>query len=261
MAAGVSDTESSNRGELTGAWAVVTGGSKNIGRAVAALLSERGANVVMCARDEAHLTEAARELHATTGGVFIPVVCDVAEADDRRRLVDAAHSAADGPIDILVNNAYAHAATADTDILEIPAKAWDLTVAANLVAPYELARSFGRPMREAGRGCVVNVVAGPGLLPVHGWAPYGVTTAALWMLTRYLALECAPSIRVNAVCPGTIHPESEYRPYARDVLLPTVPMGRIGGPDEVAEAVAFLVSPRASYTTGALLTVNGGRLW
>jgi NAD(P)-dependent dehydrogenase (short-subunit alcohol dehydrogenase family) len=248
-------------GPFVGMWAVVTGASRNIGAAIASALADAGADLVISARNLAPLEEVANRIATATGRRVIPVAADVTSASDRVRLVDTAQRESGGAIGVLVNNAYDHASTIGTDILALPDDAWDRAIAANLRAPYDLCRQFGIPMRSRGQGAIINVVAGPGLLPAAGWAPYGVTTAGLWMLTRYLAMECAPSVRVNAVCPGTIHPATENRAYAREVMLSQVPMGRIGRPEEVAGAVVHLASPGSSYTTGALLTVNGGRLW
>ena len=245
---------------LQGQWAVVTGASANIGYAIATALAREGADLVVAARRQGPLEQAASAIAKDTGRNVETVVADVGLRADRLRLVEHALNVA-GCVDVLVNNAYLHASTDETDIFDLDDDVWEKTFSVNVHGPFDLARRFGREMRAGRGGNIVNIVAGPGLLPARGWAPYGVTTAGLWMLTRYLAVECAPAIRVNAVCPGTIAPEDEYRKYAREVILPTLPMQRTGRPEEVAGAVIYLVSPAASYTTGALIAVNGGRLW
>ena len=130
-----------------------------------------------------------------------------------------------------------------------------------MLAPYELARRFGPGMRERGWGNIINVVSGSGLLPTKGLLPYGVSKAALWMMTRYLASELAPAIRVNALCPGiVVAPDAAPDPSAASVL-PLIPMGRTGHPDEIVGAAVYLASDASSYTTGSLLVCNGGRPW
>jgi NAD(P)-dependent dehydrogenase (short-subunit alcohol dehydrogenase family) len=127
-------------------------------------------------------------------------------------------------------------------------------------------------MLASGRGGnVINLVSGtgllptsaPGHLPVPSMAPYGVAKAALWMLTRYLAAELAPAIRVNAICPGLVSETGrrEEEAYVRLLQSGAVPMGRGGRPEEVAGAAVYLASPAASYTTGEMIICNGGRAW
>jgi NAD(P)-dependent dehydrogenase (short-subunit alcohol dehydrogenase family) len=116
-------------------------------------------------------------------------------------------------------------------------------------------------MRERGSGNVINVVSGSGLLPTKGLLPYGATKAALWMMTRYLASELAPAIRVNALCPGIVVPDGAVPDQSANSVLPLIPLGRTGRPGEMAGAAVYLASDASSYTTGSLLVCNGGRPW
>jgi NAD(P)-dependent dehydrogenase (short-subunit alcohol dehydrogenase family) len=212
--------------------------------------------LTLVARGEEMLRRVAEEIDAETGRRVVTVAADLGTLDGVREVVDAVPR-----VDILVNNAAETASTPGIDILDLTEEHWRRAFEVNLLAPYRLSSALGKKMRTTGGGSIINVVAGPGFLPLTGYAPYGVTTAGLWMLTRYLAQECAPTIRVNAICPGTISEAEEYRAYARERVLPTVPMRRTGTPDEVAGAAVYLASEAASYTTGAVITVNGGRHW
>jgi NAD(P)-dependent dehydrogenase (short-subunit alcohol dehydrogenase family) len=244
----------------SGRWAVVTGASRNIGRETARALAADGWDLVVCARHPEPLAAVAATIAAEHGRQVVPVVADVAVAADRDRLERCVRSATPS-IGALVNNAYFHGSTHDTPLLEVGDAVWDQAFEVNVRAPYDLCRRFAAVMDAGALGGIVNVVAGPGLVPARGYGPYGVSVAGLWMLTRYLAAELAPSIRVNAVCPGTIAEEGEHRAYAQQEILPSVPMARSGRPEEVAGAIRYFLSGDASYTTGALLTVNGGRHW
>jgi NAD(P)-dependent dehydrogenase (short-subunit alcohol dehydrogenase family) len=116
-------------------------------------------------------------------------------------------------------------------------------------------------MRERGGGNVINVVSGSGLLPTKGLLPYGATKAAPWMMTRYLASELAPAIRVNALCPGIVVPDGAVPDQSASSVLPLIPLGRTGRPGEMVGAAVYLASDASSYTTGSLLVCNGGRPW
>jgi NAD(P)-dependent dehydrogenase (short-subunit alcohol dehydrogenase family) len=115
-------------------------------------------------------------------------------------------------------------------------------------------------MIDAGSGCIVNILSTAAFLPLPIAAPYGVTKAALWTLTRYLARDWAPHIRVNAVTPGTTSVDGSIQSVRWNALLPNVPLGRVGLARETAAAVAFLASDDSSYTTGQNLFVDGGRV-
>jgi NAD(P)-dependent dehydrogenase (short-subunit alcohol dehydrogenase family) len=176
-------------------------------------------------------------------------------------------------VDILVNNAYAAGLEDVEAVLDVSDAVWERVFEANLFGPLRLTRALARPMLESGRGgSVINLISGsaflpnsaPGHLPAPTMAPYGVSKGALWTLTRYLASELAPHIRVNALCPGLVSESGGMRveePYRRLIESGAVPMGRIGRPEEIAGAAVYLSSPAASYTTGEVLICNGGRAW
>jgi len=138
---------------------------------------------------------------------------------------------------------------------------WEDVLSANLLAPVRLSRELVPRLRAQEGASILNVVSGSGFLPTPGIGAYGVSKAALWMLTRQLAVELAPQVRVNALCPGIVSPDGRPQHPAHESLLPTVPLGRLGRPEEMVGAARYLVSDEASYTTGEVLFVNGGRPW
>lgn len=241
---------------LDGRTALITGASRNIGRAMASAFAHAGADLVLVARDPERLSAVSEAIRRTTGVRVVDVSADVASAEG----VDAVlHVAEEITVDTLVNNAHTTAGTAR--IVDAADAAWESVLATNLWAPLRLSRRLVPAMEAAGQGCIVNVVSGSGLQPTPQLGPYGVSKAALWMLTRYLAVEAAPAVRVNALCPGLVSEDGEPRNASHRAIIGTVPMGRVARPEEIAGAAVYLASSAASYTTGELLVVNGGRPW
>jgi NAD(P)-dependent dehydrogenase (short-subunit alcohol dehydrogenase family) len=247
---------------LDGKVAVVTGASRNVGLEITRAFAEAGATVVGVARDGRLLEERLASISVATGARVIPKAADVMDSASTTRLVEDVHREFDA-IDVLVNNAYSAGGAYGSSIFEIPDEDFHDTFAGNVLGPYRLCRGFGRRMMEGRGGSIVNVLSGSGFLPVPGVMPYGATKAALWMMTRYLAVEAAPKVRVNGLCPGLTMSETGGPPMNdhMQALLDIIPMGRAGHPAEVASAALYLASDAAAYTTGALLVVNGGRSW
>jgi NAD(P)-dependent dehydrogenase (short-subunit alcohol dehydrogenase family) len=258
---------------LDGRVALVTGASKNIGAAIAASFAGAGADVLLVARTEERLEQTAETIRRQAPERRVETaLADITVRADVDRLAAEAIERFDH-VDILVNNAYA-AGLEDVDtVLDVSDAVWERVFEANLFGPLRLTRALARPMLDSGRGgSVINLISGsaflpnsaPGHLPAPTMAPYGVSKGALWTLTRYLASELAPHIRVNALCPGLVSEAGSMRveePYRRLIESGAVPMGRIGRPDEIAGAAVYLASPAASYTTGEVLICNGGRAW
>lgn len=241
--------------------ALVTGSTRGIGRAIAVRLARDGFVVVLNHASDTGARAALEEIEAL-GGVAHAVRADVSEPDECRRLVRAAQAAV-GPLDVLVNNAgpwleRSFTETSDSD--------WRFIVDGNLGSAFWCSRETLPSMRERRRGVIVNIGAlnsevSPGM--THDAPAYFVAKTGLMMMTRTLArTEGAHGIRVNAVSPGFIETEA-YETWDRteaDRWRSLIPLGRFGRPEEVAEAVSFLVSDKAAYVSGAILTVHGG-LW
>jgi NAD(P)-dependent dehydrogenase (short-subunit alcohol dehydrogenase family) len=248
---------------LNGKIAVVTGASKNIGLEISRSLTEVGATVVMVARNAELLELRAEGLRAENGGSVHTCAGDVGRRADVERITGFVADLF-GRVDILVNNARANGDTTAVPPLEIPDEPWHETFAVNVLGPYQLIAGLGPLMKAAGGGSVVNILSGSGFLPMPGLMCYGVTKAALWSMTKYLATELGPDIRVNAVCPGlTMSDTGGPAPDDENAILAAslTSLKRGSHPSEVAPAVVYLASDASSYTTGAVIVVNGGRPW
>jgi NAD(P)-dependent dehydrogenase (short-subunit alcohol dehydrogenase family) len=242
-----------------GGWnVVVTGATKNIGLETATAFARAGANLIINARSADRLDEVAAALRELGAGEIVPVAADVTVRDDVQRLADESLRALGG-IDVLVNNvlvdiSHSSALATDPDV-------WSQGLKAYIESPLQLIAAFAASMRERARGSIVNLVSTAAYTPIPGLVAYGTMKSAMWTLTRYLAQELAPEIRVNAVCPGTTSADGTTGDSPGwERLLERVPLRRMGTPDETARAVLFLASDAASYTTGQVLFVDGGRV-
>ncbi|MFE7532031.1 SDR family NAD(P)-dependent oxidoreductase [Kitasatospora sp. NPDC057542] len=242
---------------LNGSTALVTGATSGLGRAIAQVLAERGAHVVVSGRDAARGEQAVREIRAA-GGKADFVQADLGSAAAARRLAHEARQLTGG-IDILINNAGIYPFAGTTDTTE---EVFDQVFDVNVKAPFFLAAELVPGMVDKGGGAIVNVSSVAADKAVVGATAYGSSKSAVNQLTRIWAAEYGPAgVRVNAVLPGVIETEGVQASLAdenRSDFLAMTPAGRVGLPGEVAEAVAFLVSDAASYVNGALLTVDGG---
>ena len=238
--------------DFTGSTVLVTGGTRGIGLGIAAEFLDTGAEVVVCGR---HAPEVLPEAGGRSA-VFIEA--DVRDADSVGRLVEAVVERCGG-LDVVVNNAGgsppADAATASprfsAAIIEL-----------NLTAALHVGRAANAVMQAGEGGSIVNVGSVSGLRPSPGTAAYGAAKAGLINLTRSLAVEWAPKVRVNCVSPGLIRTELAEMHYGdaegEERVAATVPLGRLATPADVALACLFLASPLASYVSGANLVVDGG---
>ncbi|MEA2613356.1 MAG: hypothetical protein QOI52_1315 [Chloroflexota bacterium] len=236
---------------LEGQRALVTGATSGIGRAVALQLARDGAEVLVHGRDAARGAQTVQEITAA-GGKASFVAADLGDAADVQRLASDV-----GDVDILINNAgiALFGPTAEFDV-----SAFDKMFASNVRAPFFLVAAFAPGMAARGRGSIVSVSSMAGGVGLVGGAAYGATKASLEAMTRAWAAEYSASgVRVNAIAPGPVYTPTPSGPEFITALGETTPMHRASQPEEIAEVVAFVASPRASYITGTTVAADGGR--
>lgn len=235
--------------------ALVTGAARRVGAAIARRLHAAGANVVLHYRGaESEAAQLEKELNAARAGSAMKVRGDLLALVAPKALVDAALQRF-ARLDILVNNASAFYPTA---IGQIELSHWEELIGSNLRAPLFLSQAAAPRLALAG-GVIVNIADIHAERPLKGYVVYSIAKSGLVALTRSLALELAPGVRVNAVAPGAIAwPEDgQFDPGERERIVATTPLRRIGNPDEIAQAVHFLCT--APFVTGQVLAVDGGR--
>jgi NAD(P)-dependent dehydrogenase (short-subunit alcohol dehydrogenase family) len=243
---------------LAGRVVLVTGGSKGIGEATARLLARAGATVALCSR---HLDEGERVAVAIRGdgGHAMALACDLRDAGDAEALPGRVAGVL-GRLDGLVNNA---GTIVRKDTASTTADEWEEALGLHVVAAARLTAA-AIPHLERAAGSIVNVASTHGLLGAPGRASYATAKAALIHLTRVTAVELAPrGIRVNCVAPATVETPMASAmladPATRARLVGAIPLGRLAQPEDVARAILFFLSPAASYLTGQVLAVDGGR--
>jgi dehydrogenase/reductase SDR family protein 4 len=241
--------------------AIVTGGSRGIGKSIAEVFAREGATVVICGRKQDTLDGVAAELKGLAGRV-IPLACHVGRLEELQRLVDT--TARDfGKIDILVNNAATNIAQGPA--IEMDDGQFDKMVEVNLKSTYRLTRLVAPGMCQRGSGSIINIASIAGLRPQYHGLLYSMTKAALIMMTQSYAVELGPQgVRVNAIAPGLVQTVlSEY--YWKDdsrlqQLMAHQPIRHLGQPPEIGEVALMLASDASSYLTGQTIVVDGGRL-
>ena len=243
--------------KFAGKTAVVTGGSRGLGRAVCLELAKGGANVVLCyAGNEAAAKETTAACEAL-GAKALAVQCDVAKADEVKALMDAAVKEF-GRIDILVNNA---GITRDGLLMMMKEEDFDAVIAANLKGTFLCMKAVSRIMMKQRYGRIVNLSSVVGLRGNAGQVNYAASKAGVVGMTKSLAKELASrGVTVNAVAPGFIATDmtAAMTDAAKEATLASIPLQRLGAPEDVAHAVAFLASDEAAYITGQVLCVDGG---
>ena len=249
------------RWRLDGQTALVTGGSAGIGLAIARELLGLGAEVMLAARDGGVLEQVVADLQDEfpDSGVFA-FNCDVSDEEERSALMGWVED--QGGLHILVNNAGTNRSRASVEYGE---DEWRQIFETNLFSAFELSRMAHPLLTQHAASSIVNVGSVSGLTHVRTGAPYGMSKAALHQMTRNLAVEWAEDgVRVNSVAPWYIRTRRTSAklsdPEYLDDVLQRTPMGRVGDPEEVAAAVAFLCLPAASYITGECVAVDGGFL-
>ena len=241
---------------LSGRVCVVTGGAQGIGEACIRRFAREGALVVVADIDDARGAALAGEL----GGMYVH--CDVGDKAQVDALV-AQTMAVHGRIDVLVNNAGIFRAA---DFLEVTEADFDTVLRVNLKGSFLMGQAVAREMAKVGRGSIVNLSSVNGMLAIPTIASYNVSKGGINQLTRVMALALADKgIRVNAVAPGTIATELAAKAVltseeAKARIMSRTPMKRLGDPSEIADTVAYLASDAASYITGEIVVVDGGRM-
>ncbi|MBW2500546.1 MAG: glucose 1-dehydrogenase [Deltaproteobacteria bacterium] len=246
-----------DRFRLTDRVAVVTGSGHGIGRAIAVAFAEAGANVVCCARTRADVDETAG-LVRERGRESLALSCDVRETQQLEGLV-AATIERFGRIDALVNNA---GGAIPRPAMKISERSFETVLRFNLTTPFLLTRLVVPHMiRGAGGGTVVNVSSGASVMPVAGMAHYGAAKAGLNQMTRIVAQEFAPRVRVNAIIVGQIDTPgaaSVLSDEVKTMAASRIPMQRLGRDSDIASCALYLSSPASEWVTGQSITVNGG---
>ncbi|HKP03368.1 MAG TPA: 3-oxoacyl-[acyl-carrier-protein] reductase [Chthoniobacterales bacterium] len=237
--------------------AVVTGAGRGIGHAIAVRLASEGARVASVSRTEANAKKTAEEINATRADAARAYAVDVAEQDAVQKAAGQILEEF-GRVDILVNNA---GVTRDGLSMRMPLEDWDTVLNTNLKGAFNFTQALMRPMIKQRSGRIINISSVIGLIGNAGQANYAASKAGLIGLTKSLARELASrGITVNAVAPGLIETDMTgvLSDEVRQGILQKVPLGKLGHPDDIASAVAFLASPEAKYITGQVLTVDGG---
>jgi 3-oxoacyl-[acyl-carrier protein] reductase len=241
---------------LAGRVAIVTGGNRGIGLAIARLLAEDGASVVVSGRDAARLDAAVKELESL-GAPALGVPADATKREDADRLVEVTRERF-GRIDVLVNNA---GITRDQLLVRMKDDDWDQVLDTNLRGVFLMTRAVGKVMMRQKSGRIINIASAAGAMGNPGQVNYSAAKAGVIGLTKASGRELAHwNILVNAVAPGLIETDmaAAIPAEAREAMLQQVPLKRIGQGREVAEVVRFLAGDGASYVTGQTIHVNGG---
>jgi pteridine reductase len=239
--------------QIEGNTALITGGARRVGRAIATTLAAAGARVILhYHHSQAEAEEAATEIRATGRGCDL-ICADLADAGALQRML-AALEMAYPPIDVLINSA---AVFPRTPINTLTVEQWDQTLAVNLRAPFVLSRRLGLLMADRGSGKIINIADASVRRPYRDHLPYLVSKASLASLTEVLALELAPHVQVNTVAPGTVLLPPDSPPGLEQAIIRRTPLGRIGSPDDVAALVLFLIE-HGDFMTGGTYAADGG---
>ena len=249
---------------LNGRVAIVTGGSQGIGKAISLALARSGAAVCIGDIDPVTGEHVAAEIR-DLGQKSIALPGDVTVSGQVTRMAEETLKNY-GRIDILVNNAGGASGPAFGigRVTKISERDWDDTIAVNLKSVFLCSRAVAKTMLEQKKGCIINMASITGQLPWAGMPAYSAAKAAVINLTKSLAMEFAPYIRVNAIAPGLIdtpRTSKNRRPEQLVQLLTNVPLGRMGKPEEVADIAVYLASDAAEWITGTVMNLNGGQVW
>jgi NAD(P)-dependent dehydrogenase (short-subunit alcohol dehydrogenase family) len=255
----VASTSPFDRFDLTGRVALVTGGTRGLGRAIVQALAGAGADVVVSSRKQDACSETADEVRRL-GRRALAHACHMGRWEEIDALVDAAYGEF-GRVDVLVNNA--GLAPTYPDPQSVSEELWDKVIAVNLKGPFRLTSLVGARMVAGAGGSIVNITSIGGVRPTHDILPYAAAKAGLNALTLGFADALGPKVRVNAVMPGPFRTDMsrnwDHEAFAERAR--TFPLRRAGHPDELSSAVLYFASDASSFTTGSVLAVDGGAQW
>jgi NAD(P)-dependent dehydrogenase (short-subunit alcohol dehydrogenase family) len=239
---------------------VVTGGSRGLGKEMCLGFARHGANVVVASRKGDACDALAKEIREETGRDAIGVAFHVGKWEQCQELIEKTCETF-GKIDVLVNNAGMSPLYGDLD--QVTEELFDKVYAVNLKGPFRLSALAGKRMVEGDGGAILNISSVAAVAPGHHELPYAAAKAGLHSITQGMSHAYAPKVRVNCIMPGAFLTDisKAWSPSTLDALAATVPLGRGAQPDEVVGAALYLCSDAASYTTGAVLKIDGGAVY
>jgi pteridine reductase len=240
---------------LAGSWALVTGGHVRVGRAIALSLAQARMNLIITYRTSAAAAEAAVAEFKTLGVQARAMAVDLVDANAIVNVADQILTTTGSSLRVLVNSASVYY---ETPLGEISSEVWDTVLASNLRTPFLLSQRLGLAMKATGYGHIINIGDSAGIRPYRRYLPYLVSKAGLIYMTRALALELAPEVQVNCVCPGAVLLPEKTTAAEANALREEIPLRRLGTPEEIARAVLYFVE--SEFATGSILMVDGGRL-
>ncbi|MDH4042371.1 MAG: SDR family oxidoreductase [Gammaproteobacteria bacterium] len=244
--------------DLTGKVALVTGGTRGLGLAMARAFADAGASVVVSSRKAGACAEAARTIREDTGARCIGVPCHVADWDDCDALVAAAYGEF-GKVDVLVNNA--GMSPPYESLVSVSRELFDKVIGVNLAGPFRLSALVGTRMAAGEGGSIINISSTAAAMPTSSEIPYGAAKAGLQNMTTGLAHTFGPGVRCNCIMPGpflTDISKAWDMAAMNDLFDRMIPLGRAGRADEIVGAALYLASDASSYTNGAIIKIDGG---
>ena len=246
--------------DLSGKVAVVTGGSRGLGKEMVLAFARLGADVVIASRKLDGCEALAAEVAETTGQRALALQCHVGHWDQCDALTEAVYDEF-GRCDVLVNNA--GMSPRYPSLLEVTEELYAKVMAVNLQGPFRLMASFGARMVAGDGGSIINISSTAAAQASPGEAAYGAAKAGLHSLTKSFAREYAPTVRVNVIMPGPFLTDiaDHWPETAHEHLKKTMPLGRAGNPDEIVGAAVYLASDASSYTTGSVIKIDGGAVY
>lgn len=241
--------------KLEGASVLITGGAKRVGKGIALALARQKARVAISYQTSSKEADKTVKEVEALGVKALAVAADISKANEVDRLIKTVHKTL-GSLEILINNAAIYDKSPFDRLTE---EEWDRHIEVNLKGTFLCAKAASQVMGKQGKGKIINIADWSGIRPYKNYLPYCVSKAGVIALTKALALELAPSIQVNCICPGPILLPETFGEEERRVVIQETPLARVGSPEDIAAAVLFFIQG-SDFVTGAILPVDGGRL-